>query len=46
MSLLATAKANARDPHAWLSDVLERLPTTKDHHIAALLPHRWGVTEA
>ena len=38
MSLLATAKANGLDPHAWLSDVLTRLPTTKDRDIDTLLP--------
>ena len=41
MSLLATAKANGHDPHAWLSDVLDRLPTTLDRDIATLLPHTW-----
>jgi transposase len=41
MSLLATAKANGHDPHAWLSDVLTRLPTTRDCNIQTLLPHRW-----
>ena len=41
MSLLATAKANGVEPHAWLIDVLERLPTTKDRDIDSLLPHRW-----
>ena len=41
MSLLATAKANGRDPHAWLTDVLTRLPTTLDRDIDTLLPHRW-----
>jgi transposase len=41
MSLLATAKANGHDPHAWLSDVLERLPTTRAMDIADLLPHAW-----
>lgn len=41
MSLLATAKANGHEPHAWLSDVLERLPTTLDRNIGTLLPHRW-----
>lgn len=41
MSLLATAKANGQEPHAWLSDVLERLPTTLDRDISELLPHRW-----
>ncbi len=41
MSLLATAKANGRDPHAWLTDVLTRLPTTRDRDIEGMLPHRW-----
>ncbi len=41
MSLLATAKANGHDPHAWLTDVLTRLPTTLDRDIDSLLPHRW-----
>lgn len=41
MSLLATAKANGHDPHAWLSDVLERLPTTLDRDIRTLLPQSW-----
>lgn len=41
MSLLATAKANGHEPHAWLTDVLTRLPTTLDRDIETLLPHRW-----
>lgn len=41
MSQIATAKANDLDPHAWLSDVLTRLPTTLDRDIGDLLPHRW-----
>lgn len=41
MSLLATAKANGHDPHAWLTDVLTHLPTTLDRDIGNLLPHRW-----
>jgi transposase len=41
MSLIATAKACGHDPHAWLSDVLERLPTTLDRDIATLLPQNW-----
>lgn len=40
MSLLATAKANGLDPHAWLNDALSRLPTTKDRDIDSLLPLR------
>ena len=38
MSLIATAKANGIEPHAWLTDVLTRLPTTKDRDIHTLLP--------
>jgi len=38
MSLIATAKANGLEPHAWLTDTLTRLPTTKDRDIASLLP--------
>lgn len=38
MSLLATAKANGLEPHAWLVDVLTRLPTTKARDIDTLLP--------
>jgi transposase len=41
MSLLATAKANGHEPHAWLTDVLTRLPTTLDRDIDTLLPHSW-----
>lgn len=41
MSLLATAKANGHDQHAWLTDVLTRLPTTLDRDIETLLPHCW-----
>ncbi|MBA8885607.1 transposase [Dokdonella fugitiva] len=38
MSLIATAKANGIEPHAWLTDVLTRLPTTRDRDIESLLP--------
>ncbi|MBW4049671.1 MAG: IS66 family transposase [Proteobacteria bacterium] len=38
MSLFVTAKVNGIDPHARLSDVLTRLPTTKDRDIECLLP--------
>ena len=41
MSLLATAKANGLDQHAWLKDVLTRLPTQKNNTIDELLPHNW-----
>ncbi len=38
MSLIATAKANGIEPHAWLTDVLTRLPTTLNSDIESLLP--------
>lgn len=41
MSLLATARHNGHDPHAWLTDVLTRLPNTLDRDIGTLLPHSW-----
>ena len=44
MSLLASAKANGHEPHAWLTDGLTRLPTTLDRDIDSLLPHRWKPT--
>lgn len=40
MSLLATAKANGLQPHAWLTDTLARLPATLDRDIDSLLPLR------
>ena len=42
MGLLATAKANGLEPQAWLTDVLTRLPATKDRDIDTLLPLRDG----
>jgi hypothetical protein len=41
MSLLHSARLNAHDPHAYLKDVLERLPTQPASRIGELLPHRW-----
>ena len=41
MSLIQSAKLNGYDPYANLKDVLQRLPTHKNHLIAELLPHRW-----
>lgn len=40
MSLVATARANGLDPHAWLTDTLTRLPTTLARDIDSLLPLR------
>ena len=41
MSLIQSAKLNGHDPHAYLKDVLARLPTQRASEIAELLPHRW-----
>lgn len=41
MSLIQSAKLNGLDPHAYLKDVLQRLPTHKARLVGELLPHRW-----
>jgi transposase len=41
MSLIQSAKLNGHDPHAYLKDVLTRLPTQRASRIGELLPHRW-----
>ena len=38
MSLIAPTKTNGIEPHAWLTDVLTRLPTTLLRNIESLLP--------
>jgi transposase len=38
MSLLETAKMNGLEPHAWLADVLQRLPFWLEEELDALLP--------
>jgi len=42
MSLIQSAKLNGHDPHAYLRDVLRRLPTHRASQIGELLPHRWA----
>lgn len=41
MSLLHSARLNGHDPHAYLRDVLEQLPTQPASRIGQLLPHHW-----
>jgi transposase len=41
MSLVQSAKLNGHDPHAYLKDVLQRLPSHPASRIEELLPHRW-----
>lgn len=38
MSLLETAKMNGLEPHAWLTDVLSRLPSWPEERLHELLP--------
>jgi len=44
MSLIQSARMNGHDPWAYINDVLRRLPTQPNSHIAELLPHRWHRT--
>lgn len=41
MSLIQSAKLNGHEPHAYLKDVLARLPTQKARQIQELLPQHW-----
>ncbi len=41
MSLIQSAKLNGHDPHQYLKDVLERLPTQPASRLDELLPHHW-----
>jgi len=45
MSLVQSAKLNGHDPHAYLMDVLQRLPSHPASRIDELLPHRWQPAE-
>jgi transposase len=44
MSLIQTAKLNGHDPHAYLKDVLTRLPTQPASKLDQLLPQNWVPT--
>lgn len=44
MSLVHSARLNGHDPHAYLRDILERLPTQPASRIDELLPRRWRST--
>jgi transposase len=41
MSLVHSAKLNGHEPHAYLKNVMERLPSQLASQIDELLPHRW-----
>jgi len=40
-SLIASCKRNAVEPHAYLVDILKRLPSTAESELADLMPNRW-----
>ena len=41
-TLIETAKLNDVDPHAWLADVLKRLPDHPAQRLHELLPWAWN----
>jgi len=41
MSLVHSARINGHEPHAYLNDVMQRLPMQSASRIGELLPHRW-----
>jgi transposase len=41
MSLIQSAKLNGHDPHAYLKDVMDKLPTWPNSRIDELLPQNW-----
>jgi hypothetical protein len=41
MSLLHSARLTGHDVHAYMTDILERLPTLPANRITELLSHRW-----
>ncbi len=44
-TLIETCKLNGIDPHAWLADVLKRLPGHPAKRIHELLPWNWSLTQ-
>jgi len=46
ISLIQSVKLNGHDPHLYLKDVLERLPTQSDSRFEELLAHRWRCRRA
>ena len=44
MRLIQSTKLNGHEPHAYLKDVMDKLPTLPNSRIEELLPHRWSPT--
>ncbi len=42
-TLLISARNHGVDPHAYLQDVIERLPVTRPCDLDSLLPANWAV---
>ena len=45
-SLISTAKLNGIEPLAYLTDILERLPTARMKDLEAMLPWNWTAQSA
>lgn len=45
MTLIQTARMNGLEPHAYLKDVLERLPSHPNKHLDELLPQNWSTAQ-
>jgi transposase len=41
-----SARLNRHEPHAYLKDIMPRLPTQPASRIGELLPHRWQPLQA
>lgn len=46
MSLVHSARLNGHEPHAYLKDIMHRLPTQPASRIDELLPYRWQPLQA
>jgi transposase len=45
-TLMANCRIHGVEPHAYLKDVLERLPRTTNHQVAELTPRKWQQARA
>ncbi len=45
-SLTETCQLNEVDPHAWLTDILAKLPDHPAHRVGELLPWAWKARRA
>ena len=45
-SIIESCRRRGIDPHAYLTDVLERIPDAKNHDIKNLTPAAWARDQA